>query len=349
MRWTMGRIRRKQLVCIPEDLFAVMRAALDYEALGVACTLIEFQHRVRGGLVDDEKIHKKLGLQIRTWTRLREQISPLFDLRSGRWCQPVIAEQIALRAASGADSSAQILPSGTSSRRASAARKKPGAPSAASRSPSLDRPVADTPDTGKPCSRVADDEIGTPLMFDGLDSETEDRVAFAENKLGRLRPPGPSAASSAGPKSLITHAIEAGVSLIMASGKSEDTARKVMGQLVRDHSIARVMEAVAAAEKRTGEIANPVGYLRSLLAGVTTQRPFGHRSGGMSSTIDRAADNPDITETDGLSEDSRHRLRSAISKRQQFSFCGESSPLSAELTADNAVPAPAPRRRNSTT
>lgn len=78
------------------------------------------------------------------------------------------------------------------------------------------------------------------------------------------------------PKTVKQAAIDQGLRLLMGTGRSEDTARRIIGSLFRDLRDGVVCEAIAAAAARAHEIAEPVGWMRAYAAnnyGAAAARP----------------------------------------------------------------------------
>lgn len=96
-----------------------------------------------------------------------------------------------------------------------------------------------------------------------------------------LTPPVMAGAPTGGRQPTVKQtAIAEGVRLVMGAGKSEDTARRVVGRLFRDLRDGVVCEAIAAAVRRADEIAEPVGWMRAYADhqyGAAARRPQ-HRS-----------------------------------------------------------------------
>ena len=80
-----------------------------------------------------------------------------------------------------------------------------------------------------------------------------------------VAPPSIRAGAPAGghPPTVKQTAIAEGVRLLIGAGKSEDSARRIVGALFRDLRDGVVCEAIAAASARAHEIAEPVGWMRA--------------------------------------------------------------------------------------
>lgn len=111
--------------------------------------------------------------------------------------------------------------------------------------------------------RVPDPDSATPRRSAqrGVGGDLFDLVRPARPPLS---PPIMAGAPTGGrPPTVKQTAIAEGMRLVMGAGKSEDSARRIIGALFRDLRDGVVCEAIAAAARRADEIAEPVGWMRA--------------------------------------------------------------------------------------